>query len=454
MGVLCFACMYTERTEARCPCCHGAYGSNEHAACRTPCCGHLLCKNCSSTECWYCDAKPDDADHARDSLTPHHDEVIAGPDYAVAIYLRYEPTSLPVTTYYCETCAVSLFTSAEKMLHSKSSGHVFTIRIGCDETASALKGQFPEYAENLRESIRHRQKTLARLRAGIDAAPEYEFAEQEAVGACVDMTSDEKDRLLGECQYVSASLVSLAREQERRLAGSIHETQLVLDMIVAALDSSDATWIVSVALSVAATKKVAEVRTYPVTTCCIEFVPECANDDGMTFTGRITSSDVDHSGTTLQDVSDTSKHGLTYVCGDDVSSFCSSTGHATLRCCRSDGSPADVCEEDVSFTGDIVESIEETETSIGGAGAGAGSSSSADVTFVSKKAEVIIEVSKVSTGVFKTEYRLHGYHDDKSPKTYDVILRARVLGVLVVNRPIRFSVDRCRITKKVRFLNI
>jgi hypothetical protein len=177
----------------------------------------------------------------------------------------------------------------------------------------------------------------------------------------------------------------------------------------------------------------------------------------MVSAGRIISSDVDQFATKLVDVSDTAKHGLTYVCGDDVSSFCSSTGHATLRCCRSDGSPADVYEEDVSFTSDVVESIEATESSTedistvggGGAGAGAGSSASADVSFVSKKNEVIIKVSKVSTGVFNVEYRLYGHYDDKSPKTYDVNLRARVLGVLVVNRPIRFSVDRCRITKKV-----
>ena len=440
--------MYTERTEAQCPCCHLAYGSNEHAACRTPCCGHLLCKSCSSTECWYCDAKSDDADTLS---TPFHDGVVVGPDYAVAIHLRYEPTFLPVTTYYyCETCALLLFTSTAKMLHTKSNGHV-TIRIGGDAAGSALKGQFPKDAERLRESIGHRQKTLSRLRAGIDAAPEYEFEAQEAIVACVGMTSDEKDRLLGECQYVSASLVSLAREQERRLVGSIRETQLMLDMIAAAPDSFDVTWIISVALSVAATKKVAAVRTYPVTTCCIEFVPECADDDGMVSVGRIISSDIDHSGTTLVDVSDTAKHGLTYVC-DNESSFCSGTGHATLSCCRSDGSPADVYEGDISFTTDVVESIEETETStedISMAGAGSGSSFSADVSFVSKQAEVIFEVSKVSTGVFKAEYRLCGYHDEKSPKTYVVNLRARVLGVLVVNRPIRFSVDRCRITKKV-----
>jgi len=335
------------------------------------------------------------------------------------------------------------------MLHTKSNGHV-TIRIGGDAAASALKGQFPKDAERLRESIGHRQKTLSRLRAGIDAAPEYELAAQEAVGACVDMTCYEKDRLIVECQDLSASLVSSARKQEQRLVGSIRETLLMLDMIAAALDSSDATWIISVALSVAATKRVAAVRTYPATTCCFEFVPECADDYGMVSVGRIISSDVDHSGTALQDISDTAKDGLTYVC-DNESSFCSGTGHATLSCCRSDGSPADVCEEDVSFTGDIVESIEETETSTGGAGAGSGSSSSADVSFVSKQAEVVIEVSKVSTGVFKAEYRLRGYHDEKSPKTYDVILRVRVLGVLVVNRPICFSVDRCRITKKVRF---
>jgi hypothetical protein len=339
---------------------------------------------------------------------------------------------------------VFLFTSAEKMLHSKSNGHVFTIRIGGDEAASALKGQFPKNAESLRESIQHRQKTLARLRAGIDAAPEYELEAQETVRACVDMKCDEKDRLLGECQYVRSFQVTMAREQEQRLVGSIYETQLVLDMIAEALDSFDVTWIISVALSVAATKKVAEVRTYPVTTCCIEFVPECADDDGMAFTGRIISSDVDHSGTTLVDVSDTAKYGLTYVC-DNESSFCSGTGRATLSCCRSDGSPADVCEEDVSFTVDV----EETETSTGGAGAGSGSCFSADVSFVSKKAEVIIKVSKVSTGVFKAEYRLRGYHDEKSPKTYVVNLRARVLGVLVVDRPLRFPVDRCRITKKV-----
>ena len=272
----------------------------------------------------------------------------------------------------------------------------------------------------------------------------YELAAQEAVGACVDMTCYEKDRLVVECQDLSASLVSSARKQEQRLVGSIRETLLMLDMIAAALDSSDATWIISVALSVAATKRVAAVRTYPATTCCFEFVPECADDYGMVSVGRIISSDVDHSGTTLQDISDTAKHGLTYVC-DNESSFCSGTGHATLSCCRSDGSPADVCEEDVSFTGDIVESIEETETSIGGAGAGSGSSSSADVSFVSKQAEVIIAVSKVSTGAFKAEYRLRG----GSPKKYKVNLYARVLGVLVVNRPIRFSVDRCRITKKV-----
>ena len=435
--------MYTEQKEAQCPRCHGAYGSNEHAACRTPCCDHLLCKSCSSTECWYCDPKSDEADTL--STCP-------GPDYAVAIHLCYEPTFPPVTTYYyCETCALLLFTSTAKMLHNKSNGHV-TIRIGGDEAASALKGQFPKDAESLRESIRHRQKTLARLRAGIDAAPEYELAAQEAVGACVDMTSDEKDRLLGECQYVSASLISSAREQERRLVGSIHETQLMLDMITAVLDSFDVTWIISVALSVAATKRVAEVRTYPVTTCCIEFVPECADDDGMAFTGRIISSDVDQSATTLLDVSDTSKNGLTYVCGDDVSSFCSSTGHATLLCCRSDGSPADVYEEDVSFTSDVEETETSTDTEdISMGGSGLGSSFNADVSFVSKQAEVIFEVSKVSTGVFNVEYRLYGHYDDKSPKTYDVNLRARVLGVPVVNRPIRFSVDRCRITKKVRF---
>ena len=431
--------MYTERKEAQCPCCHVAYGLNEDAACRTPCCGHLLCESCSSTECWYCDAKSDDADTLS---TPFHDRVVVGPDYAVAIHLRYEPTFPSVATYYyCETCALLLFTSTAKMLHTKSNGHV-TIRIGGDATASALKRQFPKDAESLRESIGHRQKTLARLRVGIDAAPEYELAAQEAVVACVDMTCDEKDRLLGECQYVRSCHVSTAREQEQRLAGSIRETQLVLDMIAAALDSSDATWIISVALSVAATKRVAEVRTYPATTCCFEFVP----GDDMVSAGRIISSDVDHSGTTLQDISDTAKDGLTYVC-DNESSFCSGTGHATLSCCRSDGSPADVCEEDVSFTGDIVESIEETETSIGGAGAGSGSSSNADVSFVSKQAEVVIEVSKVSTGVFKAEYRLRG----GSPKKYKVNLYARVLGVLVVNRPIRFSVDRCRITKKVRF---
>jgi hypothetical protein len=180
-------------------------------------------------------------------------------------------------------------------------------------------------------------------------------------------------------------------------------------------------------------------------------VPECADDDGMVSVGRIISSDVDHSGTTLQDVSDTSKHGLTYVCDND-SSFWSGTGHATLLCCRSDGSPADVYEEDISFTSDVMESIEETETSTEDISmAGAGSGFSADVSFVSKQAEVIFEVSKVSTGVFKAEYWLRGCHDEKSPKTYVVNLRARVLGVLVVNRPIRFSVDRCRITKKVRF---
>ena len=446
--------MYTEQKEAQCPRCHVAYGPNEHAAYRTLCCGHLLCKSCSSTECWYCDAKSDEADTL--STCP-------GPDYAVAIHLCYEPTSPPVTTYYyyCETCAVFLFTSAEKMLHSKSNGHVFTIRIGGNEAASALKGQFPKDAEHLRESIQNLQKTLARLRANIDASPEYELVAQEAVVACVDMTCDEKDRLLAECQYVSSGLVSSAREQEQRLAGSIHETQLVLDMIAAALDSFDVTWIISVALSVTATKRVAEVRTYPVTTCRIEFVPECADDDGMALTGRIISSDVDQSGTTLVDVSDTSKDGLTYVC-DNGSYFCSSTGRATLSCCKSDGSPADVYEEDVSVTTDVVESIEATESSTedistvgggggAGAGAGAGSSASADVSFVSKKDEVIIKVSKVSTGVFNVEYRLYGHYDDKSPKTYDVNLRARVLGVLVVNRPIRFSVDRCRITKKVRF---
>ena len=442
--------MNTERTEAQCPCCHVAYGSNEHEACRTLCCGHLLCKSCSSTECWYCDPKSDDpkSDDASTLSTPFHDEVVKGPDYAVAVHLRYEPTSPPVTTYYyCETCAVFLFTSAAKMLHSKSSGHVFTIRIGGDAAASALKGQFPKEAENLRESIEHRQKTLARLRAGIDAAPEYELAAQEAVVACVDMKCDEKDRLVAECQYVSSCLVSMAREKEQRLAGSIYETQLVLDMISAALDSLDATWIISVALSVAATKRVVEVRTYPATTCSIEFVPECADDDGMALTGRIISSDVDQSGTTLVDVSDTSKDGLTYVC-DNGSYFCSSTGRATLSCCRSDGSPADVCEEDVSFTTDVVESIEETETStedISMGGAGSGSSSSTDVTFVSKKAKVIIKVSKVSTGMFNVEYQLRG----RSPKTYNVNLCARVLGVPVVDRPLRFPVDRCRITKKV-----
>ena len=375
-----------------------------------------------------------------------------GPDYAVAIHLRYEPTSLPVTTYYyCETCTVLLITSAARTLHNKSNGHV-TVRIGGDAKASALKGQFPMDAENLRESIQHRQQTLARLRAGIDAGPEYKLAAQEAVGACVDMTCDEKDRLVAECQYVSASLVLSAREQEQRLVGSIRETQLMLDMIAAALVSFDSAWIISVALSVAATKRAVEVRTYPVTTCCIEFVPECSDEDDMVFTGRIISLDVDHSGTTLQDVSDTSKHGLTYVCDND-SSFCSGTGHATLLCCRSDGSPADVCEEDVSFTTVVVESIEETATSTGGTGAGSvfSSSSSADVSFVSKKAEVIIEVSRVSIGVFKAEYRLYGHYDDKSPKTYDVIIRARVLGVLVVDWPLCFSVDRCRITKKVRF---
>ena len=424
--------MYTERTEAQCPCCHVAYGSNEDAACRTPCCGHLLCKSCSSTKCWYCDAKSDDD---ADTLS-----TCPGPDYAVAIHLRYEPTFPSVATYYyCETCALLLFTSTAKMLHTKSNGHV-TIRIGGDAAASALKGQFPKDAERLRESIQHRQQTLARLRAGIDAAPEYELAAQEAVVACVGMTCDEKDRLLGECQYVRSCHVSAAREQEQRLAGSIHETQLMLDMIAAALNSFDVTWIISVALSVAATKQVAEVRTYPTTTCCFEFVP----GDDMVSAGRIISSDVDHSGTTLQDISDTAKNGLTYVC-DNESSFCSGTGHATLSCCRSDGSPADVCEEDISFTGGIVESIEETETSIGGAGAGSGSSSNADVSFVSKQAEVVIEVSKVSTGVFKAEYRLRG----GSPKKYTVNLYARVLGVLVVDRPIRFSVDRCRITKKV-----
>lgn len=426
------------------------YGLNEHAACRTPCCGHLLCKSCSSTECWYCNAKSDDADTLS---TPFHDEVVVGPDYAVAIHLRYEPTFPPVATYYyCGTCALLLFPSTAKMLHAKSNGHV-TIRIGGDEAASALKAEFPKDAERLRESIQHRQKTLARLRASINAAPEYELAVQEAVVACVDMTCDEKDRLIAECQCVSASLISSAREQEQRLAGSVYETQLMLDMIVAALDSFDVTWIISVALSVAATKKVVEVQTYPVTTCCIEFMPECADDDGMTFTGRIISSDVDHSGTTLVDVSDTAKHGLTYVCDND-SSFCSGTGHATLLCCRSDGSPANVYEEDISLTSDVVESIEETETStedISIGGAGLGSNSSADVSFVSKQAVVVIEVSKVSTGVFKAEYRLHGYHDEKFPKTYVVNLRARVLGVLVVDQPIRFFVDRCRITKKVRF---
>ena len=443
--------MHTERMEVLCPCCHVVYGSDEHAACRTPCCSLLLCKSCLTAGCWYCVLSVN-ADHASDSSAPHHDEVMAGPDYAVAVHLRYEPTSPPITTYYyCETCAVCSITSAARMLHNKSNGHV-TIRIGGDETASALMGQFPTDAENLRESIQHRQQTLARLRAGIDAGPEYKLAAQEAVGACVDMTCDEKDRLVAECQYVSASLVLSAREQEQRLVGSIRETQLMLDMIAAALVSFDSAWIISVALSVAATKRAVEVRTYPVTTCCIEFVPECSDEDDMVFTGRIISLDVDHSGTTLQDVSDTSKHGLTYVCDND-SSFCSGTGHATLLCCRSDGSPADVCEEDVSFTTVVVESIEETATSTGGTGAGSvfSSSSSADVSFVSKKAEVIIEVSRVSIGVFKAEYRLYGHYDDKSPKTYDVILRARVLGVLVVDRPLCFSVDRCRITKKVCF---
>jgi len=129
------------------------------------------------------------------------------------------------------------------MLHSKLNGHVFTIRIGGDAAASALKGELHKDAERLRESIQgqHRQNTLARLRVGIDAAPEYKLAAQEAVAACVDMTCDEKDRLVAECQYVSASLVSSARQQEQRLVGSIREALLMLDMIAAALDSSDAT---------------------------------------------------------------------------------------------------------------------------------------------------------------------------------------------------------------------
>jgi hypothetical protein len=36
--------MNTERTEAQCPCCHVAYGSNEHAACRTLCVVNLYAR--------------------------------------------------------------------------------------------------------------------------------------------------------------------------------------------------------------------------------------------------------------------------------------------------------------------------------------------------------------------------------------------------------------------------
>ena len=202
---------------------------------------------------------------------------------------------------FCFTCTTLTCRPCSALLHQRSAEHDVA---SITDAAGMLRPALIVYSQALISGSKDRRADLARLRTIIDAAPEHLHTALETVSAYVDSLDDpsfgsEKGRLHADCESVSATLVSAAREQEQRTVGTIHEAQLMVDVIAGMADCADTLLVIMTAISSAATKSAIAKRVYPVTYCVVEFIPmpidsQCIGLDGTLPTcGRVVSADVD-----------------------------------------------------------------------------------------------------------------------------------------------------------------
>ena len=184
------------------------------------------------------------------------------------------------------------------------------------DAADALRPALAADVDACFGSLINHSALLARLRSLIESALERNEAGREAIVAhyatlVAGLLADaDVDRIVpgliaGREAHLAAydctfdALVSTAREQEQRVTGAANEIQLLVDVGIAALASTDPMDIIQSAASVAATKRVATRRVYPLTECGVEFGPIPLADVGLTVdgspvvAGRIVAADVD-----------------------------------------------------------------------------------------------------------------------------------------------------------------
>ena len=214
---------------------------------------------------------------------------------------------------YCLTCRLIVRSPCTIFSHESPGGHEV---VPSAEAVAALKTALAIDIGVCSSSLDSHSALLARLRSHIESALERKEAGREAIiaqydcliaGLSADTDADNsipgiiagRDGDLAAYDSTCDALVSAAREQEQRVAGTANETKLLVDIGTAALASADAVDIVQAATSVAATKRVAVRREYPITECGVEFVPIPVPDVKLTLdgtpvvAGRVVITDVD-----------------------------------------------------------------------------------------------------------------------------------------------------------------
>ena len=216
-------------------------------------------------------------------------------------------------SFYCLTCRLIVCSPCTILSHESPSGHEV---VSIAEAAGALKTALATDVGVCLSSLDSHSALLARLRSHIESALERKGADREAIiahydtliaGLSADTEAENsipgilagRDGDLAAYDRICDALVSTAREQEQRAAGTANETKLLVDIGTAALASADPVDIVQAAASVAATKRVAVRREYPITECGVEFVPIPVPDVKLTLdgtpvvAGRVVITDVD-----------------------------------------------------------------------------------------------------------------------------------------------------------------
>jgi hypothetical protein len=216
-------------------------------------------------------------------------------------------------TSYCVTCRHLVCSVCVVAFHPMAGGHQV---LSIVDAAAALRPALAADVDACSSSLINHSALLARLRSLIESALERNEAGREAIvahyatlvaGLLADADVDRiipgliagRDAQLAAYDCTFDALVSTAREQEQRVTGAANEIQLLVDVGTAALASTDPMDIIQSAASVAATKRVAIRREYPLTECGVEFAPIPLADVRLTVdgspvvAGRIVAADVD-----------------------------------------------------------------------------------------------------------------------------------------------------------------